>query len=146
MRILSWMRRILLLVLILSPVQAKAGNETVPEADSRAIIAVITAQLRAFRRENGPLAFSYASPGIQEKFGSAQTFMAMVRNGYAAVYRPHAVEFLESRRRGGITAQAVYFVGPDGRAVIAIYLMERQPDGSWRIDGVSLTPVAQSES
>jgi hypothetical protein len=32
-------------------------------------------------------------------------------------------------------------VGPDGQAVIALYVMERQPDGSWRINGVYLLQV-----
>jgi len=30
-------------------------------------------------------------------------------------------------------------VGPDGEEVVARYTMERQPDGSWRIDGCILT-------
>ena len=29
--------------------------------------------------------------------------------------------------------------GPDGRPRIALYIMERQPDGSWKIDGCILT-------
>jgi hypothetical protein len=32
----------------------------------------------------------------------------------------------------------VLLVGPDGKPVMALYAMERQPDGSWRIDGCML--------
>jgi len=34
-------------------------------------------------------------------------------------------------------------IGPDGRGVIALYRMEEQPDGSWRIAGVTLHPIAE---
>ena len=72
--------------------------------------------------------------------------MAMVRGGYQPVYRPQSVEFLDARVIDGRTGQAVRFVGPDGRAVIALYTMERQPDGSWRIAAVQLIPAAELSS
>jgi hypothetical protein len=34
--------------------------------------------------------------------------------------------------------QQVYMVGPDGVAVIADYAMQKQPDGSWKINGCSI--------
>jgi len=34
-------------------------------------------------------------------------------------------------------------IGPDGRGVIALYRMEEQPDGNWRIAGVTLHPIAE---
>ena len=70
----------------------------------------------------------------------------MVRNRYEAVYRPKMVEFLDTRRYDGITAQAVHFVGPDGRGVIGIYRMEQQEDGSWRINGVQMVPASDIAS
>jgi hypothetical protein len=30
-------------------------------------------------------------------------------------------------------------IGPDGQPALALYAMERQPDGSWRIAGCTLT-------
>ena len=38
----------------------------------------------------------------------------------------------------GRLVQRVYMVGPDGIAVLADYEMQRQPDGSWRINGCSI--------
>ncbi len=45
--------------------------------------------------------------------------------------------------RGGTEGYVLmsFLVGPDGQAVIALYAMERQPDGSWRINGVYLLQV-----
>ena len=131
----------------LAPFLAKAGELSVPSAaDQKAIRGIIEAQLDAFQRNDSSAAFSYASPVIQQKFGSPENFMAMVQTGYRPVYRPREVEFLDSRVKDGQTAQAVRFVGPDGKPVVAIYSMEQQPDGSWRISGVFLIATDETTS
>ncbi len=105
-----------------------------------AIRTVIEGQLDAFQRDAGGEAFSYASPDIRRKFGTPETFMRMVRSGYPQVYRPQAVQFEGLRPDGeGRAVQEVFFVGPDGGGSLALYFMERQPDGTWKIDGVQIT-------
>ena len=116
------------------------------DADQPAIIDTIQSQLDAFQRDDGIEAFSYASPRIQERFRTPGNFMAMVRTGYPAVYRPSAVEFLDIELRDGRIFQPVRFVGPDGEAVIAIYEMERQVDGIWKINGVYLVRMGEVAS
>lgn len=71
-------------------------------------------------------------------FGTPETFLAMVRRGYAPVYRPRAVEFRELAETDGALVQRVVLVGPDGVPEVALYVMERQPDGTWRIAGCFL--------
>ena len=39
---------------------------------------------------------------------------------------------------GSTIQQEVLFVGPDGKPVIAVYTMQQQTDGSWKINGVYL--------
>ena len=70
----------------------------------------------------------------------------MVRDGYSAVYRPRQVEFLDLVEIGGEPVQRVYVVGPDGRALLALYTMERQADGSWRIAGRVLVDAPGSSA
>jgi len=125
---------------------ALAAADTLGAGDRQAIRSIIQSQLDAFQRDDGHEAFSYASPGIRQMFQTAEIFMAMVRGGYAAVYRPRAVEFLETLVKDGRTAQMMRFVGPDGVAVIAMYTMERQPDGTWRIGGVVLLRTEETVS
>ena len=133
------MRRLpMLLVLVLLPAGALAQEAPGP-AEAAAIRQVIQAQLDAFQRDAAGEAFGYASPMIRRKFGDPANFMRMVRRGYRPVYRPRAVEFRNLTMRRGQPTQEVFFIGPDGRAVIGLYLMERQPSGEWRIDGVILT-------
>jgi hypothetical protein len=106
--------------------------------DAAEIRAVIEAQLEAFRADDGARAFGFASPAIQSLFGDPETFLEMVRRGYPAVHRPRRVEFQDLLGEGGGMTQRVLLVGPDGVPVVADYLMQRQPDGSWRINGCIL--------
>lgn len=110
----------------------------VAPSDAAAIRAVIASQMEAFRRDDGPEAFSFASPGIQRLFGTADNFMRMVRDGYEPVYRPRDVEFRDLVTYQGRPTQRVLVVGPNGVPQVAYYMMEQQPDGSWRIDGCVL--------
>ena len=129
-----------ILLLLIVAVAMPARGQEAPAADGNAIVAVIQSQLDAFKGDRAAEAFGYASPGIQAMFGTPDRFMQMVRTGYGAVYRPREVQFLDLVVERGELAQRVLFVGPDGVPVIAYYFMERQPDGSWRISGVTLRP------
>lgn len=107
-------------------------------ADRTSIREVVEEQLAAFQADDGGRAFSFASPDIQRMFQTPARFMAMVRQGYKPVYRPREVEFLDVVDIGDVPTQRVLVVGPDGEVVTAFYAMERQADGSWRIDGCVL--------
>ncbi len=122
------------------PVMARAQDrQALGPADRAAIRAVIEAQLAAFQRDDAAAAFAHASPAIQRHFGDAETFMAMVKSSYQPVYRPARVAFRDVRRLKGRPAQIIDIIGADGRPVVAVYVMEKQPDGRWRIGGVFLT-------
>jgi ketosteroid isomerase-like protein len=121
---------------------AQASPVAQPSAeDARAIRAVVEEQLAAFKVDDGEKAFSYAAPVIRERFRTAAAFMDMVRDGYAPLYRPRMVEFLSSAIIEGDTVQAVRVVGQDGDVKVALYFMERQADGSWKIKAVELAPA-----
>ena len=132
-----------LLIVLFTWLPQTGAQETgsVPAPDRQAIIAVIQSQLNAFQRSDHAEAFSYASPQLRQQFQGPENFIAMVKAGYMAVYRPQSTTFLETRAKAQLIAQAVHFVGPDGAGAIAIYSMERQPDGSWRIAAVHLVPT-----
>ena len=108
-------------------------------ADRQAIEQVVTSQLDAFRRDAADAAFSLASPNIQSMFGDAPRFMAMVRQAYPPVYRPRSFKFEQLVTLNERIVQRVMLIGPDGAAVVALYTMEREQDGTWRIDGCTLT-------
>ena len=101
---------------------------------------MIREQLAAFRADDETNAFAHASPDIQRKFGTPEAFRLMVRRNYEAVYRPLSVSFgaLALGPLGPI--QYVDIVGPHAEALSAIYVMERQDDGTWKIGGCFVAP------
>jgi hypothetical protein len=133
------MARLLLAILALLPAFAPAQPAGLPAEEARAVRTVIEAQLDAFRRDDSARAFSYAAPGIRATFGSAENFMEMVRTQYAVVYRPASVAFEQAVVSGGEVVQPVRLTDAEGRVWIALYPMQREPDGTWRIAGCYLT-------
>lgn len=121
----------------------KAEEPVVPASEQTAIRGVIEAQLEAFRRDDGQTAFSYASPTIKGIFGTPERFMSIVRTGYPAVYRPQVTEFRKLHQEGSTLVQEIRFIGPDGKAVIALYSLVKTPEGSWLIDGVVVVPAPE---
>jgi len=133
-------------LLISATPPARAEDDTVSSGDRAAIHEIITQQMAAFARDDGDAAFAFASPGIQSQFASSDNFMRMVRQAYPAVYRPRSVSFGATRQVNGSTVQEVDLVGPDGNGARAFYIMERESDGRWRINGVELAASAERET
>jgi hypothetical protein len=131
-----------LLLAGLALVAQLAGAADLTRDETRAIRAVIQAQLDAFEADDAKRAFSYASPGIQQQFGTAEHFMAMVRGQYAVVYRPASVSFLQPQRIDGQVTQGVRMTDATGAAWLVVYLMEQQRDRSWRIAGCQAAQTA----
>ncbi len=121
------------------------AQDKLPKADEDAIRAVITSQITAFQRRDGDAAFSHAAPGIRGALRSSESFMSMVEQQYAAVYNARAFEFRPAKGTGENLVQPVIVTGPNGKAWSALYLMQKQPDGMWKIAGVALTNTGQEE-
>src|SRR5262249_11077933 len=127
--------RVLGIVSVLAVFAVGPAEAQTSDVDKAAIRQVIQSQIAAFQKDDGPTAYGDASPTLQEKFVNPDIFMEMVRTGYAAVYHPREVEFRDLKIENGRLLQEVFVVGPDGNPALAIYEMQRQPDGSWRING-----------
>jgi hypothetical protein len=134
------MRMLALLVafLIGATVLAHAGDD-VPAAQS-----VIRAQQETFSRGDDAAAYSFAAPALHSYFRTPETFMYMVRNGYAPVYRHRSFEFGEATIVDGKIRQLVHIIDADGVAWEALYTLEQQADGSYKISACVLTKAVIS--
>ena len=139
-------RRALLLLAIALTALPAFSQDRLSESDARAVRAVIEAQLDAFRNDDAERAFSYASDSIREAFQTPANFMEMVRRSYPVVYRPSRVAFEPALRLEGTVVQPVRFTDGEGHSWIAVYPMEHQADGAWRINGCQLGRLQGQET
>lgn len=134
------MRALVLLIAFLISLGAPArAADDVATAQS-----VIRSQEQAFSRDDPAAAYSHAAPAVQGIFPDAETFMAMVRNSYAPVYRHKSFEFGEARATDGKIAQRVHILDAEGVPWEALYTLELQPDGSLKITGCMLLKAGQA--
>jgi hypothetical protein len=129
---------VLLVFMLMGLAVARAGD------DVTAAQTIIRSQEQAFAHDDAASAYSYAAPAIHALFPDADEFMAMVRSGYAPVYRHKSFEFGEGRAADGRIAQTVRIIDADGNPWDALYTLEREADGGWKITGCVLKPVGQS--
>jgi hypothetical protein len=125
---------------------ASVAAAEISRQDALAIRAVIAEQLDAFAQDDAPRAFALATPGIRVQFGTPEAFMEMVRTSYPVVYRPKSVQFEEPVVGNGKVIQPVRMTDAEGRAWLALYPMQRQADGVWRINGCQLGRLAGREA
>jgi len=109
------------------------------DAEIKAAQTVIDSQLKAFLANDGATAYSFAAPNVKQVFPTVDTFMNMVTNGYAPVRKPRSYSFGKVEQTGPTSiVQQVLIVGPDGKDYEAVYTLEQQPDGTFKITGCSL--------
>ena len=66
--------------------------------------------------------------------------MRMVRDGYGALLTARTSTFLKGAVVDGVTVQPLQLVLPDNSVVVALYRMEKQKDGAWRIAACVIAP------
>ncbi len=104
--------------------------------------AVVEQQLQAFAHDEDQTAYGFAAPIVQQAFPTVDIFMSMVKNGYRPVYRNTEHTFtVEAPDQFGRPAVHVLLTDENGLRWEAIYAMEQQPDGSWKIAACYLKPA-----
>jgi hypothetical protein len=119
-----------------------AHAEDISSSDRSAITTVISEQLEAFKVDDGAKAYSFAAPIVTGVFPNAEIFMSMVKRGYQPIYRNKKYNFGEIKTDSlGRPAQHVTITAADGKRYEAVYAMQKQSDGSWKIAGVQMVEV-----
>ncbi|KAA0694525.1 DUF4864 domain-containing protein [Neorhizobium sp. P12A] len=109
--------------------------------------AMIQQQIQAFLHNDPATAYSFAAPGIKALFPDKDAFFAMVKKSYEPVYHPGNYAFGRNKSidDGAVVYQEVLITGTDGKDWSAIYQVTRQPDGSYKINGVQIVPNTTSQ-
>jgi len=108
-----------------------------------AINAVVTDQIDAFSKDDSKRAFSHASPMIKAGIRDHERFLMMVKRSYGMIYRPSSHEMQEVKEIDGKVYQVVLFVDQDRKRFKIFYEMQKQKDGTWKINGV--TPFVSTD-
>ena len=122
------------------PPRRPSADAALADAEWLAIKATISEQLAALKAGDGAKAFAHAAPAIRQQFGTATDFLAMVRTAYGALIAARYSEFLEGAVIEGSVIQPLRLVAPDNSVRVALYTMQKQPDGRWKISGCVLAP------
>jgi hypothetical protein len=133
------MRIVALLAMLLLGLAPAFAADDIAAAQS-----VIRAQEQAFGRDDAAAAYSHAAPAIKKIFPAADIFMFMVQSSYAPVYRHKSFEFGETKVEGTWIGQHVHIIDANGEAWEALYTLEQQADGSYKITGCTLLKAGQS--
>ncbi|WP_291002857.1 DUF4864 domain-containing protein [Hoeflea sp.] len=135
----AWSLAALLAALAFGPARAN---------DAATARGVIESQIEAFLADDMATAYSFAAPSIKRLYPDQERFSAMVRRGYQPVYRPGNYAFGRGKIApdGAGIVQEVLISGPDGEDWTALYSLERQPDGSFKINGVQMIKAAAPQT
>ena len=117
-----------------APIQWRKATE----AERKAVLASITNQLEAFKRDDYKAATQYQSEGLRRNFATAADFRTMMQRAYPQFAHYKSVQFgaMQADTRGKLATVPVKLTGRDGVQVAAVYQMVLE-DGVWRVSGVS---------
>ena len=123
-------------VLASDPEQLVAPREA---ENTQVVRAVVEQQLHAFATQDALQAFALADNDLRTQFGTAEAFLATVREEYPMLMHPTSVLFLKPETDGTIALQRVRLADEEGSSWTLTYLLNRQGDKQWRISGCVVT-------
>jgi hypothetical protein len=128
--VMTIISRLAFVILLFGLYLPAARADTASEIQS-----VIADQLDAFGKDDDTRAYDHASDMIKQLFPSKSIFMEMVRTGYPPVYRAKSWSFAEPTTTETGISQIVKLTDEQGRIWNALYTLERDSTGQWKITG-----------
>jgi hypothetical protein len=127
--------------MLMGAVYASDPPQAVPSraAATQVVQQVVQQQLQAFAAQDAMQAFALADNDLRTQFGTADAFLATVRDQYPMLMHATSVLFLKPQTDGTIAMQKVRVSDEDGASWTLTYLLNRQQDNQWRISGCLVT-------
>ena len=118
----------------------QAQPQPLSRSDRNAIQSVITQQIKALMSDDNAAAFAMTAPEVRRQFAGPDAFADMVRKGFEPLLRNQSTAFLEAAIIDEDVIQPMRIVVREGSVLIALFSMERQANGDWRVFGCQLAP------
>lgn len=115
-----------------------AAAEEMNASDAFAIRTTVQSQLDAFAEDDAVKAFALATDSTRNLLGNAERFLQLIKDQYPPVYRNRLALFSNPEMIDGHALVMVRLTDPKNTVWIAIYEMQQDVEGSWKIDGCNL--------
>ena len=112
----------------------------ISENDKIAIRQLIEKQLSAFRQKDEATAFALTSPTIQQRYGQ-NNFINTIESSYDAIIKPRSIMFQGFTLVNNYPALVSMIMNQAGELSQGIFIVQHQPDYSWRIHGYELLSI-----
>ena len=109
----------------------------ISENDKIAIRQLIEKQLSAFQSKDEATAFALTSPTIQRKYGQ-NDFINTIESDYDAIIKPRSIMFKGFTLVNNYPALVSMIMNQAGELAQGVFVVQHQPDYSWRIHGYEL--------
>jgi len=132
----------LLMGLMLLCLISGAIAEEISVSDTEAIRFVVQSQLDAFAEDDAAKAFALTTSSTRSHLGTPDNFLDLVKKKYPAIYRHRRALFSMPEMVDGQAFQAVRLTDNDNFVWLAIYQMQKEFDGNWKIEDCRLLATA----
>lgn len=103
-----------------------------------AIQNAVQLQIDALAKDDADGAFALTSADTRNRLGTPDNFLRLIKEQYDPVYRHRLAIFSSPQVIDGKVYQSVRLTDFDSHVWLAIYLMHKDADGTWKIDGCQL--------
>lgn len=114
----------------------------ISESNKAMIRQLIEKQLQAFWQNDTETAFSLTSPIMQKKL-TQQDFMAVLNDKYDCLLEPCSIIFRGFTSVSNYPALVSTIMDRKGNLAQGIFVVQHQPDYSWRVHGYELIPLSE---
>ena len=137
MRIATWLASVCMSLLVVGAQAEPTRNVDIEK--------VIDQQIEAFKANDFEAAFEFATPGIQQRFGSPEKFGFAVIHGYPMVWRPSDIQYIGVDLYATHALQKVMIT--DNQKTLHLLVYQMVPiDQGWRIGGVQIVRQPKSDT
>lgn len=121
-----------------APAQVPAPPPPPTAEDFAAFRSAINTVVDALRKDDYAAAYAVAAPSMKALYPNLQAFTQVIRGRYAQLIKPKTVVFGTVSQTSQGPVQRVFITVTDGRAFVASFSMQQQPDNAWLIGGITI--------
>lgn len=122
----------------LSQASAKEHQGALQESEVAEIRDAVQSQIDALANDDAATAFDLTTDDTRSRLGSPDNFLRIIKESYEPVYRHRMALYSSPQVVLGKVYQVVRLTDLESHVWVAIYLMHKDEEGTWKINGCQL--------